>query len=113
MANGTKIIGYEVETCDGYFVIPGGDIDDCVDGACSIGEAYLRVSEYLERNPTMPVPTIHTVERSLTPLESSASELGNLLSDLLNRNGLDLGLTQNQINTQIAKELASLGAKKS
>jgi hypothetical protein len=111
MAKQMKIIGYEVETFDGYFVMTGGDIDSDVP-ECTLAEAYRRVGEYIDRNPTMPVPVIHNVERESTPLESASSELGNLLVNLCERHGLNLGLTKDDIERQLAKELAALGAKR-
>ena len=48
-----------------------------------------------------------------TPLENAAEELGELLSSLCARHGLDLGLTQDQINKKIAEELQVLTKKSS
>ncbi len=53
------------------------------------------------------VPVFEPVK---TPLQNAASELGALLTSLTKRHGVKLEMTQEQIERQIAIELASLGA---
>lgn len=110
--------GYRVTTSSGAFINAHGMA--CGPGTttyeqpspCTHPEAYRRISEFLTKHPNEAVPAIVEVTstREATPLESASGELGRLLSSLTARHGLDLGLTQAQIETQIAKELASLGA---
>ena len=78
---------------------------------CTQPEAYRRISVYLTHNPNADVPIVVAVTRPLTPMEKASKELSGLLQSLCQRNGLDLGLTQEQLEKQIAKELAELGAK--
>jgi hypothetical protein len=76
----------------------------------SLSDAYKRIGEFLARNPNSQVPEIVKVTRPLTPIERASKELGGLLQDLCSRHGLDLGLTKDQVERQIAKELVDLGA---
>ncbi len=103
MNNPSNIIGHQVITHTGSIV---GD-----EAPCTLAEAYSRISAYITENPTFPVPSIEDVtEPTVSPLQGASQELGGLLEGLLARHGLNLGLSRAQINTQIAKELASLGA---
>jgi uncharacterized protein YjiS (DUF1127 family) len=75
-------------------------------------DAYRRLAAYITAYPDAPVPTVVPVYRELTPMERTSRELGNMLTSLCNRHGLDLGLSREQIERQIAKELAELGANR-
>lgn len=109
--NNTVVIGHRVQVSRGVFVNSEGT---CVYSSepepCNISEAYRRVSVYLSRNPGASVPFVNEVTRTLTPMETASKELGSLLTDLCKRHGLNLGLSSDQIERQIAKELADLGA---
>lgn len=107
----TKTIGFRVQTSTGLFVSQYGT-EGAVQDPCSQAEAYRRVGEYLTRYPTSSVPSVVPVTREATPMERTASELGSMLTSLCRRNGLDLGLTPDQIERQIAKELAELAARR-
>ena len=108
----STVIGYRVTTSTGHFVDTDGNAYHVSCAPCTRPEAYRRISAFITRFPDARVPEITEVTstREATPLESASGELGRLLSSLTARHGLDLGLTQAQIETQIAKELASLGA---
>ena len=54
--------------------------------------------------------SVDAVFRQLSPLETASQELGGLLTSLCARHGLSLGLSREQIEAQIAKELQELGA---
>ncbi len=54
--------------------------------------------------------SIDVVYRKTTPVENAAAELGTLLTSLCNRHGLNLGLSREQIESQITKELVNFGA---
>lgn len=107
----SQVIGYRVQTTDGTFVgLYGEEALASEMEPCTIAEAYLRVSRYLVDKPTATVPSVVPVTRELTPLETASQELGSLLTSLCARHGLDLGLSTDQIERQIAKELSDLGA---
>jgi hypothetical protein len=114
MAN--TLIGYRVKNCNGYFLDTDGDGINYATykepTPIARGDAYRRLAAYLDAYPhvsdsDMEVVPVH---RALTPTESAAQELGSLLSTLTRRHGLQLGLTQDQIEAKIAKELEELGA---
>jgi hypothetical protein len=77
----------------------------------SLAEAHRIVSKVLTDHPGYYVPIITKVfkTRTLTPLEATSRDLGNMLTSLLGARGVKLGLTQDQIEKQIAKELTMLG----
>jgi hypothetical protein len=108
MMNNTTVIGHRVQISRGVFVNQYGESVYSEPEACNISEAYRRISVYLSRNPGTSVPTVVDVTR--TPMETASRELGSLLTSLCQRHGLNLGLSQDQIERQISKELADLGA---
>lgn len=80
----------------------------------SKSDAYRRVAAFVDEHPDQQEhfgdPTVVPVYRVLTPLECTARELGSLLTSLTERHGLRLGLSGDQIEKRIAKELEELGA---
>ncbi len=118
MKTETILLGYRVKTSNGCFITthpnePGQyDTSWAPPASIAIAEAYRIVSVYLKMNPGEPVPSIDKVEsvRELTPIECASKELGDLLFQLTERNGLDLGLSRTQVERKIAQELAELGA---
>lgn len=78
-----------------------------------IADAYKRIGVYLQDHPGAPVPEVRPVHRELTAMERGASELGALLSSLCERHGIVLGLSQDQIDDKIAKELVAFGMQAS
>lgn len=54
--------------------------------------------------------SVEPVYRELTPVESTARELGDLLVNLCNRHGLELGLNREQIDATLARELEEFRA---
>jgi hypothetical protein len=112
MANNTKVVGYVVECSNGYF-LDGRDEDSFEQpAACTQAEAYRRVSVYLTQFPNAQVPEVIALTRDLTPMENASRELSATLKGLLERHGLDLGLTDDQIERQITKELVDLASKR-
>lgn len=106
----TQIIGYRVKTWGNMFVNASGMAVTAEPDPCAISEAYRRMGLYLESYPNAQVPSVIPVTRALTPIETASQELGCLLTSLCKRHGLDLGLSKDQIERQIAKELTDLGA---
>lgn len=105
----TQIVGYRVKNINGSFIDASGR-STWEYPPITQAEAYRRVSVYLTENPNGDVPQVIPVTRTLTPIETASAELGDLLQSLCRRHGLDLGLSKDQVNKQIAKELADLGA---
>jgi hypothetical protein len=110
-------LGYRVLTHMGNFCVTRADgafeyTSTTEPSPIPIDKAYKLVGSYLERHPTFPVPEVIKVEqvRTLTPVETASKELAGLLQSLCNRHGLDLGLTPDAMERQIAKELVDLGA---
>ena len=111
----STVIGHRVTTSSGEFVYITANGEMVVTPndppPCTRPQAYQRIAAFLTEFPNAEVPTIVDVTTPVVqPLESASDELGGLLEGLLARHGLNLGLSRAQINTQIAKELASLGA---
>jgi hypothetical protein len=104
------IIGYRVQNVFGDFLNTYGEAVSAQVEPCTQAEAYRRMSVFFTNNPNATVPTVVPVTRPITPIESASKELGGLLSSLCSRHGLDLGLSSDQIERQIAKELSDLGA---
>ena len=111
--NTNTIIGYRVKDHNGMFV--------AFDGVHNVrtysepepvsqADAYRRLAAFLDENPGTQVPRVIPVYYVPTPLETASAELGGLLQSLCSRHGLNLGLTKDQIEKQIAKELQELGA---
>jgi hypothetical protein len=105
-----QVIGHRVQTVNGSFINTYGETVYTAPEPCTISEAYRRISSFLASNPNATVPSVIPVTRTLTPMETASRELGSLLTSLCARHGLDLGLSQDQIEKQITKELADLGA---
>ena len=108
----TQVIGYRVVTSDGADINANGECTFDMSEPCNLSQAYGRISQYLCYYTTSPVPTVVPVTRTLTPMETASKELGTLLSDLCERHGLNLGLTSEQIERQITKELVNLAVSK-
>jgi hypothetical protein len=109
----TTVIGYRVRTSTDCFVVNDfGGVGTYEPAPVPAPQAYRRVAAYLEcaRWGDAPIPEVVPISRPLTPMERASRELGTLLSGLCARHGLDLGLSQEQIERKIAQELAELGA---
>ena len=111
--NTNTIIGYRVQDHNGMFV----DFDGVQNfrtyskpEPISQANAYRRLAAFLDANPGVQVPRVVPVYYEPTPVEKASKELGGLLESLCSRHGLDLGLTSEQIQKQIAKELEALKA---
>jgi len=77
----------------------------------SRSDAHRRIAAWLDQSPNnFDDFSVDPVYRELTPIETASRELGGLLESLCGRHGLQLGLTRDQINAQIAKELEQLAA---
>jgi len=79
----------------------------------SQADAFRRAAAFIENHPGLhpsAAPTVVPVYHTPTPLENTAAELGALLTSLCARHGMSLGLTQDQIEAQIAQELTVFGA---
>ena len=112
--NTSKVVGYVVKNNCGEYVHFDGDgnfVETSRPDPISQADAYRRLAAYIDEmdgevNGFYVAPVFHVP----TPLERAAGELGGLLQSLCSRHGLQLGLTQDQIEAQIAKELQELGA---
>lgn len=112
--NTSKIVGYVVKNNCGEFVHYDGDgnfVETSRPEPISQADAYRRLAAYIDEmdgevHGFYVAPVFHVP----TPLEKASAELGSLLQSLCSRHGLQLGLTQEQIEAQIAKELQALGA---
>ena len=112
-----EIVGYQVIN-----ILAEGCFVTCEDGhnyetaeeplPISIGDAYRRLAGFLEQHPDRHHGhyVVEPVYREFTPVEKATKELGSLLSSLCARHGVQLGLSQEQIESQIARELSQLGA---
>jgi hypothetical protein len=122
MANTTnEIIGYRVvNTRDQVFV----DHNPSFSGSgnfqtsreptpISRGDAFRRLAAFLDAFPEEDHQkfAVEPVYRELTPIESSARELGSLLSSLCQRHGINLGMSQAEIEAQLVRELRAFGAR--
>lgn len=116
MANTSTIVGYRVKTNGGYYVHhEDGRNFTSLDKPEPISkpDAYRRLAAYLDENPwasELENLYVAPVFYEPSPLEKASKELGGLLQSLCSRHGLDLGLTQEQIEKQIGKELEELKA---
>ena len=117
MARTNEVIGYRV--CNhnvGFYVatMPHGAnyTTDVAPAPIPRGDAYRRLAAWLDANPDAQDDdyTVDPVYRETTPIEDASNELGGLLEGLCARHGLQLGLTRQQINAQIALELQALQA---
>jgi hypothetical protein len=110
------IIGYHVQDHNGMYVsFDGTQNFRSYDAPAPVSQpdAYRRLAAFIEENPAgTPIPRVVPVYRELSPLETASQELGGMLESLCKRHGLDLGLSREQMETQIAKELADLGANR-
>lgn len=112
----TQILGYRVKSGQQFVHGTGSStyISYSEPEPISQADAYRRVADFIAAHPSeverFGVPSVVPVTRPLTPIETASGELGDLLQDLCRRHGLNLGLSKAQVRTQIAKELASLGA---
>ncbi len=73
----------------------------------SRGDAFRRLGAYLDENPAQEHSNfrVEPVYRMTTPIEDAAHELGGLFESLCQRHGLDLGLSRQQIDAILAKDL--------
>ena len=115
MQTTNEIIGYRVQDHNGMYVDfspAAGNFRTYTEPTpISRPDAYRRLAAFLETyTNTDEVPEVIPVYRVLTPLETTAKELGSLLTSLTERHGLSLGLTADQIEHRIAAELVGLGA---
>jgi len=78
----------------------------------SRGDAFRRLGAFLDANPgeNHNLYEVEPVYREATPVESAADELGGLLEQLCARHGVRIGLSREQINAQLQKELQALEA---
>ncbi|MGH8338017.1 MAG: hypothetical protein ACRETL_14615 [Gammaproteobacteria bacterium] len=118
--NTNTIIGYRVQDHNGMFVEFNGVENVRVyaePAPISHADAYRRLAAFIESNPQdvaeWGVPRVIPVYYKPTPVECASAELGGLLQNLCARHGLELGLSRDQINAQIAKELQALQAGES
>lgn len=74
------------------------------------GDAYRRLAAFLDANPGEDHQDycVLPAYRETTPIEDAANELGGLFESLCRRHGLDLGLTRDQINAQLVKDLEAV-----
>lgn len=122
-----KIVGYVVKNNNGEYIAeskltPSGNREYNVivtarPTPVSKGDAYRRLAAFVDlcEHIGSDLPSdeqfyVAPVFHEPTPLERASEELGGLLVGLCSRHGLDLGLTREQIEKQIAKELKELGA---
>ena len=117
METTTEIIGYHVIfTYTGAFVdhneVEGNFITPEAPKPLRRGDAFRRLAAFLDDRPDQDEDEYKVVPvyRKPTPIETAADELGRQLESLCARHGLDLGLSKEQIRTQIARELADFGA---
>ena len=107
------LLGYRVKDHNGMYVSADGRVRTYTKPEpITHAQAYSAVASFLEHNSWSPVPQVVKVFKKASPIQSASSELGALLTSLCQRHGLDLGLTQEQIDRQIARELSELGASK-
>lgn len=110
------LLGYVVQDISDYFVhhdfarTPQTWLSDEEPLPIPAPDAYRRAAQYMQEHPEAPMPLILDVERELTPLEKTASDLGQRLTSLCNMHGLDLGISQDEIDEQLARELTALRA---
>lgn len=71
-------------------------------------DALRRLAAYSDKNSNGEDFYVTPVFHEPSPIEKASAELGSLLQSLCTRNGLNLGLTQEQINKQIEQELKDL-----
>lgn len=71
-------------------------------------DALRRLAAYSDKNSDGEDFYVAPVFYEPSPIEKASAELGSLLQSLCTRNGLNLGLTQEQINKQIEQELKDL-----
>ena len=111
----TQVIGYRVKSGEQFVHASNNTTWTSYSEPtpCSQADAYRRVAQFITDHPSdverFGVPSVVSVTSPLSPIETASGELGDLLQDLCRRHGLNLGLSKDQIRTQIAKELASLG----
>ena len=121
MQTTNEVIGYRVirsnSECysDEYIHNGGGGYDFrsvAEPAPCLRGDAFRRLANYLDHNPNEDMNDFQVVPvyRVLTPMETASKEFSGLLKSLCDRHGLRLGLSEDQIEKRIAKELEELGA---
>lgn len=118
MANTSTIVGYVVKNNRGDYVhhVDGRNVIEYTKPEpVSRADAFRRLAAYIDENPWANSQFIDElyvapVFYEPTPVEKAAKELGGLLESLCSRHGLDLGLTREQMEKQIAKELEELKA---
>jgi len=111
----SEIIGYRVvNTNAGFYVAtnPHGVNFTTDEEPTPIprGDALRRMAAFLDANPGEDLGDyeVEPVYRETTPIEDAADELGGLFESLCRRHGLDFGLTRDQINQQLVKDLEAV-----
>lgn len=118
MANTNEIIGYRVQNDEtGEFVQLDPVAHKCFltrdeTPILTLANAYRLLATYVEqtgeKQSVLWSFIVQPVYRQTTPVENASAELGGLLEGLCKRHGLDLGLSREKLNAQIAKELQAL-----
>lgn len=74
------------------------------------GDAFRRLAAHLDDHPEVDACefSVEPVYRETTPIEEAASELGGLFESLCSRHGLNLGLSRDQINALLVKDLETV-----
>lgn len=119
MANTTNIIGYVVKNSNGWFVDfdPETGTNFFVEERpkpISKPDAYRRLAAFLDQTADGVLaggePYVTPVFRERTPVERASAELAVQLKSLCARHGLDLGLSDEQIEARIGEELQAFKA---
>lgn len=83
----------------------------------SRSDAYRRAAAFIQDHPDDSdgqwTPTVVPAYRVLTPVETASKELSGLLTALCERHGLQLGLSKEQVEKRLAKELEEFGVTSS
>ncbi len=117
MDNNSDILGYRVMfPRDELFVDFAGGINFLTEHEpqpIPRGDAFRRLAAFLDEHPELDHTDflIEPTYRELKPVESGARELGGLLKSLCSRHGIQLGMTDDQIQAQIERELKAYGAR--
>ena len=116
-----KIVGYHVRvvwmTNDYYVAANNAGVWRTIQPQEPIthAAAYKRAASYLELygDHTEGSPEIVPVYHTPTPIENAAHELGGLFESLCQRHNLNLGLTREQVDAMLVKDLEAIKDLKS
>lgn len=115
MANNTKIVGHVAFHHDAgqylHFDPSTGRnfLADSRPEPVSRSDAHRRIAAWLEQDDeNFDDFSVVAVFYEPSPLEKASAEMAGLLQGLCARHGLDLGLTREQMEAQIGKELSAL-----